>query len=48
MESQNGDIFDAISHEIRRKIIQLLAEKPKTFSELQKDRVRQSGTGFSH
>jgi len=37
MESQNGDIFDAISHEIRRKIIQLLAEKPKTFSELQKD-----------
>ncbi|BCU68952.1 ArsR/SmtB family transcription factor [Stygiolobus caldivivus] len=37
MESQNGDIFDAISHEIRRRIIQLVAERPRTFSELQRE-----------
>ena len=37
MGQESWDVFDAISHEVRRKIITLLAEKPRTFSDLQRE-----------
>ena len=37
MGQESWDVFEAISHEVRRKIVTLLAEKPRTFSDLQRE-----------